>query len=551
MPDDTFGQLCQRYLEQRWYHDPVGASGMGIHTHDSEWPDLSQEGLQARERSTSTMLHDLNDLPIGSLKTADDRIDYQLIRLELEARLRDSQLRLWERAPYQYPEIAGRGLHSLLERDYAPLPERVRALVRRMQGIPALLDVGKANTSEEAPPLWVDIAIASSLGLDKFLQGAVPEMSEQVPEKALALQEAAIAASEANAEFRQFLEELAPRARGSYAVGKTYFDALLRDKFLLDLDSDQLHEFGLWSIENSLEKLTEVASRIVAGKDWAEVMDLVKEDHCQPDELLTAYQKEIERCRDFVQEKELVTIPPGERCDMAPTPVFLLSRFPMGHFSMVRPFEQANQGYWFMTPVDTEQPWEKQKQHLRDNNYHFMRAITLHECYPGHHLQGYYSKLHRSDIRKSSFDTIYGEGWGLYTEEMMYEAGFLNDPRDRLVQLRNELWRGVRIVIDTGLHTANMGFEEATQLLMDKVRFERLWAEGEIRRYTTSPTQPSSYLVGRNVLLNLRNDYQQERCDAFRLKEFHDRLLSLGSIPLALVRQELLGEQTQAPRLRY
>ena len=543
MNDETrdFTALIRSYLEQSWKRQPVSATISGVHEYDHEMPAVSRDALEGEEREDTSLLRALEAQDESQLSDA-DRVDYQLLMGLVKSRLQQRELRLWERAPYQYPELAGRSLHSLLERDYAPLSQRGAAMVSRLKAIPQLLEDGAGNLTPQMPPLWVDIAQASCQGLEKFLVGAVPEVSRAVPQLDQELERASQGALEAVGAFREKLHSLADRARGDYGVGTDYFDRLLKEHYRLDLDSHELLEYGEACIAASLEKLEETAARIDASRPWWEVMEMLKENHCPADELLDAYEEEVEACRRFVQEHDLVTIPPGETCHMAPTPVFLLSRYPMGHFSGVRPFEAANQGLWFMTPVDPDAPAAIQKQHLRDNNYHFMRAITLHECYPGHHLQRFYQKLHPSDLRKVASDTMYTEGWGLYTEELMYEAGFLSDPRDRLVQLRNELWRGVRIVIDTGLHCRGMGFDEATELLMDKVRFERLWAEGEIRRYTTSPTQPSTYLVGRRLLLKLREDYRRQQGSNFTLRDFHDRLLSLGAVPIAIARQELLGD---------
>ena len=133
------------------------------------------------------------------------------------------------------------------------------------------------------------------------------------------------------------------------------------------------------------------------------------------------------------------------------------------------------------------------------------------------------------------------EGWGLYTELLMAEQGYLSEPATNLINLKNALWRAVRVVIDVGLHVGGMTLEEATNLLMEKVRMEHHMASGEAKRYTMSPTYQSSYLLGKEQIVKLRSDYEAKLGPAYTLKGFHDKLTSYGSIPVALVRREMLA----------
>lgn len=123
----------------------------------------------------------------------------------------------------------------------------------------------------------------------------------------------------------------------------------------------------------------------------------------------------------------------------------------------------------------------------------------------------------------------------------MAEQGYLDEPATTLINLRNALWRAVRVVVDVGLHAGGMSLEEATRLLQEKVRMEHHMASGEATRYTFSPTYQSSYLLGKEQILKLRSEYQQKLGEKFTLKAFHDKLTSYGSIPVALVRREMLA----------
>jgi len=150
-------------------------------------------------------------------------------------------------------------------------------------------------------------------------------------------------------------------------------------------------------------------------------------------------------------------------------------------------------------------------------------------------------------LRRVFSNTVYVEGWALYCEELMYEEGFYTDPKVRLLQLKDVLWRAARVVADVGLHCKGMGFEEAVDLLVKEAAIERVNAVAEVKRYTMSPTQPLSYLVGKLAILKLREKRRAEEGSGFSLKAFHDSLLSAGALPMKLVEEAVGAQQPTLP----
>jgi uncharacterized protein (DUF885 family) len=123
---------------------------------------------------------------------------------------------------------------------------------------------------------------------------------------------------------------------------------------------------------------------------------------------------------------------------------------------------------------------------------------------------------------------------------MMREQGFYSDDLMVLGQKNDTLWRAARVIIDVSLHTGKMSFDQAVEFLKQKVGLEQVNAESEVKRYIYTPTQPMSYLVGKAAIMKLREDYRAKYPQA-SLREFHDKVLSIGSLPLSIVRQEVLG----------
>ncbi len=154
--------------------------------------------------------------------------------------------------------------------------------------------------------------------------------------------------------------------------------------------------------------------------------------------------------------------------------------------------------------------------------------MSVHEAYPGHHWHLVTAKDSGRPVRHLLHSSYFAEGWALYTERMMREQGFFTDPRQELMQLKDRLFRAARIVVDTGLHTGEMGFEEAVTFMTDRVGLPEPTARAEVGRYCSWPTQASSYLTGSLEIEAVRDRWTGS------LKEFHDRVARLGCMPVAL-----------------
>jgi uncharacterized protein (DUF885 family) len=142
-------------------------------------------------------------------------------------------------------------------------------------------------------------------------------------------------------------------------------------------------------------------------------------------------------------------------------------------------------------------------------------------------------------------ESIMSEGWGLYTEEMMFQQGFLQGDDVRLTQLRNRLWRAARVIMDASLHTGKMTYDEAVTFLADKVRFDRYAAGLDVDMYTVRPTYVLGYLIGMQEIEGIHKDYVAKYGEPSPPSEFYDRLLSVGSIPPALVRESLFAQKAE------
>jgi uncharacterized protein (DUF885 family) len=176
---------------------------------------------------------------------------------------------------------------------------------------------------------------------------------------------------------------------------------------------------------------------------------------------------------------------------------------------------------------------------MREHNRSSISNTSIHEAYPGHHLQLAVANRHPSLTRILADAPEFVEGWGMYSELMMREQGFDDAPNFRLAMATDAIWRACRIILDVRMHRGELSVEEATDFLVGHTSFERANAQAEINRYTYTPTYQLSYLLGRVLLLQLRADEQRRLGDRFELRAFHDSLLANGSLPISFHRRIL------------
>ncbi|MGD2040624.1 MAG: DUF885 domain-containing protein [Anaerolineae bacterium] len=538
--------LFDEYLVFVFSSDPIEATRLGMHEYDHVLGDDTPDAISERATKRRSFLSRFEALDPADL-TVDEAMDVRLAIIDIKtAQRRHQDLRVWERAPYWYLERLGGAFSNLIGREFASLEERGQRLLSRLQRAPTYLSVAQNNLTTRAPQLYVEMGLTAAKGLGSFLNEAVLGFAADLsPALETDVQQAVRETQSALARFLEYLAHLHAQASGQVACGPDHFDFLLREFHLVDMDHQSLYQFGLERVEEDRRRLEAYAQRQDPTRSWVEQIDQVKEHHPPPAEFKDAYGREMVLAREHCVEQDLITLPEGEVCHMEWLPTYLRASLPIGVMNTTPPFEPGLESNWLITPLDPDAPPERQKQHMRDNCYAFARSIALHEIYPGHHLQKVHHKLATQDlpIRRFFSSPVFVEGWGLYTEDLFEETGFIHEPPVMLFKLRNALWRSVRVVIDSGLHTRSMAFEEAVDLLATEVFLDRHMAEGEVRRYTThnNPTYPSSYLVGKTLIQALREKWQERQGSSYSLKAFHDHLLSYGSPPVRLIAERMLS----------
>jgi uncharacterized protein (DUF885 family) len=261
------------------------------------------------------------------------------------------------------------------------------------------------------------------------------------------------------------------------------------------------------------------------------VADLVKDDHAPTFvDALGEYRDAMDRARAFVVDKGLATPPAEDHLNVIETPSFIRHLIPFAAYYEPAKFDPSPVGTYIVTPPSSPEM-------MREHNRSSITNTSVHEAYPGHHLQLSAAITNPSLVRLFSGAAEFAEGWAFYCERMMREAGFDDTPKGWYIVHTDAIWRATRIILDVQLHRGGISFDEAVDRLIAETGFERPAAVAEIKRYTMSPTQPLSYLFGRHMIERLKADVQARQGADFDLRRFHDTLLYGGTMPVSYARR--------------
>jgi uncharacterized protein (DUF885 family) len=538
--DAAIADLGKRLLALTIEHSPETATALGLHDRDTELDDRSPEALERQMAAEETMLAEIRDRFSSPRATPGALVDLELVRstLAVDLRTRRAQKPL-ERQPDLYASPMN-ALFLMTARDYAPAKDRANAALTRMTHLPEVLAHARRNL-KSPPKVWTQVGIEMAESAGEFFDSQEKPLLEALPAERERIRKTLADARKAYAEYAAFLKkDVLPRSSGDFAAGRELFDFLLHDGYALKEDAPAVLEIGKRVLARTKADMVEVARRIdPKAKDVATVVRKVKGHHPKAAELLPTYREEVARVRRFLVEKDVVPFPPDDECDVIETPPFLRSTTSAA-YDQAPPFDKVTKGLFFVTPVDPKLPKSKQEAQLREHDHGDQVDTAVHEVYPGHHLQLSFARRHPSIVRKITGPAIFAEGWALYTEELLSELGYYTD-EERLMQLSWTLVRAVRVVIDVGLHTAGMTFDQAVRMLQTEANLEEPLAVSEVKRYTMSPTQPLSYMIGREALFALRERYKRQEGAAFTLKKFHTDVLTRGTIAPGLLEKEIFG----------
>jgi len=539
--DAALQTAVDAFIDGAFRHNPVFGANAGKHEFDGKLPDYSPEGLKA----TTQWLHAQRD---AFAAFGDDTLDEKgRFQRDYALAVIDGQLFWLEDSgfPYNNPAFYTGDLSPsmYLTRPYAPLPQRMAAFVTYQEALPKAIEQIKANFKLPLPASYIDLGVNSFAGYASFFKSDVPAIFAEIKDDALqarfkASNEAAIKATQAMADW---LKAQAPNATQDFALGADRFAKMLHATERVDIPLDQLKAAGESDLARNTAALKAACDQFAAGLSLRACVDKAAADKPEGGAVEGA-RKQLDGLRQFVLDKDLVTIPGTEQAKAEEAPPF--NRWNFAYIEIPGPYEKNLPSVYYIAPADPT--WPKAVQDAYVPGKTNLLFVSAHEVWPGHFLQFLHSNRADWKFGQLFVGYAFAEGWAHYTEEMMFDAGVDGaTPEVHIGQLTNALLRDVRYLSAIGLHTGTMTMAQSEQMFLDKGLQDSGNAKQQAARGTYDPAY-LNYTLGKLMIMQLRQDWTAAHPGANPLKAFHDQFLSYGGPPIPLVRAQMLGGKPEA-----
>jgi len=553
--DNVADEFVRGYLAAR----PLQASALGFHEYDgriSEYTRLAIDAELARLKRFDERLQKFDLAKLGPRGAIDLRLLQAAIKKEL---LLTYELAVYEQNPMSYARAIDVNVYA--KRKYAPIEDRVRSIIVVENQAPNVMIAAKTNLAEVLPKPYVELAIQIARGSSDFLKkNFADELTELKDEnlRAAFIQSNRRAAT-ALADYAAWLEkEKLPKATPQFAIGEEKYGRFLAQTELIDLAPAQVLELGLSELQREREIFAEAAKKIDSEKPAAEVFKQIQNEYPPSEDLIPEITKRLDVIRKYVVDHKLVTIPTEVRAQIKETPQYLRA---ISLTSMDAPgaFEKrATESYFYVTPPENEWPEHEKNAWLTVFNPYSADLISMHEAYPGHYVQALRLNASKATRPEKIFGSAsYIEGWAHYCEKMMIDAGFGSaygpNPTDeeikhaakyRMAQAQLAMLRLGQLCVSIKMHTQGMSVDEATKFFQENCYYEEKPARVEAMR-ATFDLACLNYALGKIQILKLRKDYEVQEGENFSLKKFHDELLNHGMLPIRLLREVMLKDQSK------
>jgi len=527
MPE--FAARVDALIAEHFALHPLHATAAGIHDHDDRWPDMTDAGRAERVAFCDRWSAELATLAAGDL-TPDERIDAEFLQTELAAhRFAEIELREESWSPLEWVYLLGEGIFGLIAREFAPLPQRLASLAGRLEGMPALLEAGRAALvgvdgrpvdrfhTEKALSQFSGIAelIADAVAQADAAAGAHPAVAAIVPRLRAAADDARAALDAFETHLRGVV---LPVSTGEGRIGADLFARKLLHTFRTDeatidaIRGRAEREFAavraemiriareIWPAWRPDEAVPSDDSAAVRG-----VLDAIAVEHPAAADVLDFCRAELARIEAFCRERDLIGLA-DEPLEIRWTPVYLRT-FAGAMLDSPGPFERGQKAFFSVTPVDEEWPPERAESYLRESNGRMLQLLVIHEAVPGHYLQVVYGNRSTSLARSVFGSGVFAEGWAVYVTQVMIDAGFgVDDPALLLNHWKFYLRSTTNALIDIGIHTAGMTEDEAIDLMVDGGFQEEAEARSKYDRARLSSTQLCTYFVGSVEMWDLERE---------------------------------------------
>ncbi len=547
----AFSSLIDEFLDQFARHHPSIAAGNGLHQFDDRLENFSAEAIRSEVAMWREMQTQLASIPPDSL-TPDERVDHRIVSGLLDAWILELDTnKTWQKNLMIYASAISDGVHNLMTMESAPVEERARRAIAKLDGVQALLAHARGNLTDP-PRVMAERGVRMLKGASAMLTGDLTVAFADVKDEKLRNDVAGAgkaAARSIDAFVTWFELNRLPVAKGTFAVGRENLEARYRAEELIDLPATQLLAIGERELAAKESAFAAAAARVNKSRAplavWADVLN----DHPKRGAVVAAAQKAVDELQAFVAAKQLVNLPAAEKVNVAPAREFDLGLASMHASPPLEPTPVKS--FYYITDAQAAWPLAQQDEWLKKFNYSTLAVITSHEVMPGHYVHSVFmrktpGKVRRIWIGLNPFPQPSSgqDGWAHYAEQMMVDEGFrANDPRYEMAQVSESLTRICRLISGIRLHTGEWTVDQAATFFEEKAHLPAPAARQEAERGTYDPTY-GGYFLGKLAAFTLRADYQKAKGAEFSLREFNERVMTNGIAPWWAHRQLMLPGDT-------
>lgn len=541
-------------LDEIWQYElsqfPGLARSKGLKAVDlpRQFTDITMPAMTARHARFTDFMSQLANVDENALPS-EDRISLIMQKYRLQ-----NYISQFEFKEYRVPITSEYGFHSSIGRALSNVTlkneDDVAVHVQRLQEAAQLIDLNVAYMREgmengHSQPQAVLAGFEDSIAVyivDDIKEHPFSKSLFNAKEGLLSDEQRSLLSTlvnDVNTAYKNFynffVNEYAPNAPKAIAAtnwpdGNAFYDNRIKHYTTTDLSAQEIHDIGLSEVARIRAEMQQIVVKLEFDGDINAFIDFLRTDeqfYAKTPEDLIMYASYVAKQMDAKLPKLFYKMP-RTPYGVAPVPDAIAPKYTTGRY--ISPNSDDEPGYyWVNTYALDKRP------------LYAIPALTLHEAVPGHHFQISLAAEMNDlpEVRRSTYISAFGEGWGLYSEYLGLEVGIYEDPYDDFGRLSYEMWRACRLVVDTGMHVFGWSRDKALAYMLENTALSEHNVKTEIDRYISWPAQALSYKLGEIKIKELRAEAETKLGDDFDLRAFHDAILAHGSVPLFVLEENM------------
>jgi uncharacterized protein (DUF885 family) len=553
-----FTAIGQRYIDGIAKFAPVYGTTLGDHRYDDQIGDVSAAGRAAIVAHNRALLADLAKIDRRKLDR-EAQVDAALLDNALRYDLWQTEvLKNWQWDIQIYNDLGGGSLYGLAARDFAPWEKRLKSATARMERMPAFLAQARAEiVPARVPAVFATTVAKQNGGMVEIAEGMLaPHKGELNVADAKRFDAALVTLKKAVAEHQKWLDTvLVPQAKGEFRLGAKSYDQKMKFALVSNLTRPEIKARATAALADTRAQMYALSKQVLAGKPGAPALPdrpnaaeqqsaieaalaLSYAQRPARDGLMAKAKQTLAQATDFVRAKNLVTMPDG------PVRIITMPKFQQGvavaYCDSPGPLETQLETFYAISPIPDDWTDAQATSFLSEYNDYMIHDLSIHEAMPGHYLQIAHGNQYKSVLRAVLGSGPFVEGWAVYAEGMMMDAGYLNDdPLFKLTVLKMRLRSITNSLLDIGIQTEGLTRDQAMTMMMKGAFQQEREAAGKWVRASLGSTQLLSYFTGYSEHVAMRDEAKKRWGAKFDLKTYNDAVLAHGSPPARYTRQLL------------